>query len=245
MKSDALKFRTRFDDHLGRKVFHMLSGSVLTYLFVSELSRVQSVVLAFVGMMVVLPLDLLRLQWPALNKFAIKIYGPLMREGEEQRVSAQFYYALGIFWSVLVLPKTIAIQSILTLAWMDPAAALYGLRFGKNSWKKFLSSIFNIKNSPWINHLEHKSVEGSFAGFFAAFLAGVIAWTGPWAAYRIEGGLFWLPAIWVTLFSLIGAFVAMLAEMWPTQWDDNIGVPFWTGLIVWAVATVSGIPLSY
>jgi dolichol kinase len=239
------KLRSRFDDHLSRKIFHLLSGSTLAYLFVSELSRKESVFMMALGVLLTLPADILRLHWPALNRAAMRVFGPLMREGEEKSVSAQFYYVLGLLWAVLVLPKPIAIQAILTMAWMDPVAALYGLRFGKTSWKKFFVQKLRWRNSQWVGFLQNKSVEGSFAGFVAAFLAGVVAWTGPWAAYPMGQELYWLPGQYVALFSFLGASSAAIAEAWPSQWDDNVSIPFWCGLTVWAVTTILGIPMIY
>ncbi len=38
---------------------------------------------------------------------------------------------------------------------------------------------------------------------------------------------------------------AMVAEAWPSQWDDNANIPFWTGVFVWASALLLGIPFQY
>jgi dolichol kinase len=43
----------------------------------------------------------------------------------------------------------------------------------------------------------------------------------------------------------VGALVAVISEAWPSQWDDNAKIPFWTGLIVWAAALLLGLPLLY
>jgi HAD superfamily phosphoserine phosphatase-like hydrolase len=60
-----------------------------------------------------------------------------------------------------------------------------------------------------------KSVEGSLAGFFFAFLAG---------SFYIS-----------PLFALIGAVVAMFVEWLPLPVNDNILIPLFTGLALWAI----------
>ena len=60
-----------------------------------------------------------------------------------------------------------------------------------------------------------KSLEGSLAGFFFAFLAG---------SFYIS-----------PLFALIGAAVAMFIEWLPLPVNDNILIPLFTGLVLWAI----------
>ncbi len=237
--------KSRFEDHLSRKIFHMFSGTIIAYLFVSTLSRNQTIFAALVSVSILGAFDLLRLRWPRLNRFVLKIYGPLMRETEDERPSGQFYYLLGVGFAVLFLPKPIAIQSILTLAWMDPSAALFGRRFGRRSWTEILGKFFiHVRHFP--KSVASKTMEGSFAGLVAAMLAGVAAWTGPWAAYRMgDGPLHW-PETWqIILLSFVGGLSSMIAEAWPTQWDDNVNIPFWSGIFVWAAVKIIGLPVYF
>jgi dolichol kinase len=236
-----LKFKTRFDDHLSRKFFHMISGSIVALLFVFVFERPTAMIIVFVGSVILITLDFLRLRWGALNNLIFKIFGPLMREDESSNPSAQMFYVLGLSWSVIFLPKPIAVQAILTLAWMDPVAGIVGVRYGRSTWSSiFERLLINYKSVP--RSLGAKTVEGSLAGFCAAFVAGVVAWTGPWV--QMSSGESLATAQVVSL-SAFGAFVAVVAEAWPSQWDDNANIPFWTGLLVWALMIVMQLPVVF
>ncbi|MBS1983368.1 MAG: hypothetical protein JST16_04280 [Bdellovibrionales bacterium] len=228
--------RTRAEIHLSRKLFHVLSGTAIMLLFVNTFTRMESIVLMAMGAAIFVVLDLMRLSIPAMNRIALKVWGPLMREGEHTGPSAQLYYLFGLTWAVCVLPKPIAVQAILTLAWMDPMAAIFGIRFGRLRWNSVLHTSVS---------LGAKTIEGSCAGFLAGFLAGVIAWTGPWAAVSMNGGLWWPSPLRILILSSAGALVGLIAEAWPTQWDDNVNIPFWSGLAVWVVALLTGTPLRF
>lgn len=219
----------------------MASGTIVAYLFVNHFTRIESIILVLSVLGVHLLGDLARLFSPALNKIVLKIMGPLMRDEEEFKLSAQLFYIMGLSCAALFFPKPIAVQAILTLAWLDPIASLYGTKFGKITWKRALHTPFpHLTTIP--DRVGAKTIEGSAVGFIAAILAGIVAWTGPWAAYRAPSGLIWPGAAEVVIFSLSGAFAATLAEAWASQWDDNINIPFWTGFIVWAVALIIGYP---
>lgn len=237
--------KSRFDEHLSRKFFHVVSGTAVAYSFIFLLDRKTSAFLILLFTAVLALVDIARIRIAPLNAWVLKVYGPLMRTEENEQPSAQVYYLLGLCWALLALPKIIAVQAILTLAWMDPVAGAYGVRFGKTRWNSVFRYFIPEERQIPLS-LGAKTVEGSAAGFVAACLAGIIAWTGRWAAFPLETGrLRWPTPMEVIVMSLIGALVAVIAEAWPSQWDDNAKIPFWTGLIIWAAALLMGIPLSY
>lgn len=239
--------KSRFDEHLSRKFFHVIAGTLIAYLLGSSvLTRTQGAVMLVALMAVLVPLELLRFRMPALNNFIFRVYGPLMRKSERDQPSGQLFYLLGLAWALFFLPRVIALQAILILAWMDPIAALFGVRFGRVTWNSVFKKFFVGSRSLSIS-LGAKTVEGSAAGFLAAFLAGVIAWTGYWAAIpRNDGrGLWWPMPLQVLVMSVSGGLSAIVAEAWPSQWDDNVNIPFWSGLVVWVVALLWGLPLLY
>jgi|GEM_PF-1039084 len=239
------QLRTRFDDHLSRKIFHLLSGTVVAYAFIYLFGRHLSAVIVIFSTLVLASVDLARMRVALLNEWVLKLCGPLMRKNEEDQPSAQLYYMLGLCWAILILPKVIALQAILTLAWMDPIAGAYGVRFGKNRWNSIFKFFIPEERRIPLS-LGAKTFEGSFAGFIAAFLAGILAWTGRWASVPTpKGDLFWPSTSDIILLSLVGGLAAVVAEAWPSQWDDNAKIPFWTGLFVWAAALLLGIPLVY
>ncbi len=227
------RFLTKFDEHLSRKVFHVLSGTILAVLYAYVVPRREATLIALGLGLSMATLDFVRLRWKWLNELCFRVYGPLMREHEKNEASAQLYYILGMIWAVGVLPKTIGLQAMLTLAWMDPIAGLFGIKFGRTPWRRI---------APKVEELENKTVEGSLAGFLAAFLAGLLTWTGPWAAFPLEAGLRWPTPLEILVLSLVGAFVAVVAEAWPSQWDDNARIPFWVGIVVWCAAIITGVP---
>lgn len=236
--------RSRFDDHLSRKLFHAFTGSVIAYVFVSVFSRHQMFTIILGLFLFLLPFELGRLVSPRINRFVLKVVGPLMRQNELKEPSAQLYYFLGLLFAILFLPKVLAIQSILILAWMDPLAGLVGVRYGRRTWSDTLS-MFLVDGRKMPIDFGGKTLEGSFAGFCAAFAAGTVAWTGPWAMYTTEVGRVWPSVGVIFTFSLIGALVAVVAEAWPSQWDDNAKIPFWCGIALYAISSIWGLPLGY
>jgi dolichol kinase len=237
--------RTRFDEHLSRKFFHVVSGTLVAYLFLYAFDRKSAAFFIVVVTSLLVVLDIARIRMAFLNAWILKIFGPLMRSEESDQPSAQLYYLLGLCWAVILLPKVIAVQAILTLAWMDPVAGAYGVRFGKTRWNSVFRFFIPEERQIPLS-LGAKTVEGSTAGFFAALLAGIVAWSGQWAGFPLEAGELRVPTLLeISIMSGIGAGVAVVAEAWPSQWDDNAKIPFWTGLIVWAAALLLGIPLSF
>jgi len=236
--------KTRFDDHLNRKLFHIFSGSCFAYLFVAVFGRMDSILLVSFLFALSIPFEFGRFVWPKINDIVMKTFGPLMRQNEASEPSGQFFYFLGLLFSVAFLPRVLAIQAILILAWMDPIAGLVGVRYGKRGWSEVLSS-FMIGGRKVPIDFGGKTLEGSFAGFCAAFAAGTVAWTGPWAQYISQGAKVWPSSEMVFVFSLVGAMVAVIAEAWPSQWDDNAKIPVWCGVVLLVVSTIWGLPLGY
>jgi len=237
--------QSRSDEHLTRRLFHFLTGTVVAVLFAGFVSRKTGLSILGVITTLLIFMDLIRLKWKAFNNLVVKVLGPIMRKEEMYAPSAQLYYLLGLCFAVGTLPKVIAIHAIFTLAWLDPVAALIGVRFGRKTWRGFLGTLMGKRSKRMSIFLGAKTLEGSFAGFIMAFVAGVIAWTGPWAAVMVDGRLWWPDPEWVALMSFVGALTAMIAEAWPTQWDDNINIPFWTGLVLWGTAVLLNVPINF
>lgn len=235
---------TRSDQHLGRRIFHFVIGSVVALLFSGPVPRLTAMLTLLSLSVLLVFIDLVRLKCSWLNQLWIKVLGPLLRDDEKSEPSAQIYYLFGLCFSILFLPKAIAIQAIFTLAWLDPVAAIVGIRYGRRTWRGVFGIMLGRSKRVSVL-LGAKTVEGSFAGFVFAFVAGVVAWTGPWAAVMRGGVLWWPEPELVFALSLIGALTATLAEAWPTQWDDNINIPFWTGIALWASTILLNVPTNF
>jgi dolichol kinase len=239
-----MQLRSRFDDHLSRKFFHLISGTAVAYAFIYAVDRHTASLLVLSVTLVLVCIDMARIKVAVLNTWVLRFYGPLMRKEEETQPSAQLYYLLGLCWAILILPKVVAVQAILTLAWMDPIAGAYGVRFGKTRWNNVFRFFLPEERRISLS-LGAKTVEGSMAGFVAALLAGILSWTGHWASVEMPtGGLYWPSPTEVLAMSLVGGLAAVVAEAWPSQWDDNAKIPFWTGVFVWAAALLMGLPLQ-
>jgi dolichol kinase len=219
-------------------------GTLVVFLTLYVFDKKTSLILGFSISFILITFDLIRLMWPAFNRLILKIYGPLMRIEESHKPSGQMFYVLGLCFAVLFLPQVLAVQAILILAWMDPIAGLVGGRFGKTSWNSILNKIFSDARPEGLD-LGLKTIEGSLAGFLMAILAGISAWMLCEPQLNVQNNqISGYPFNTVVFaFSFLGALIAMIAESWPSQWDDNINIPFWTGLILWGTSIAWGIPL--
>ena len=105
--------------------------------------------------------DLLRFQWPAFNRFYIRMLGGFMRESEaHDKFNGVIGYLAGLWATLRFCPKDVAVMSVLLLSWCDTAASTFG-----RLWGKYTPRIRRGK---------------SLAGSIAAFVVGVVT-----------AGLFW------------------------------------------------------
>jgi len=119
-------------NELYRKLIHISSTVIpVLYYFTSK-----ELILGLVGTgtILMLLLDILK----AYSYFFENLYRRglnfILREEEKDFRKNLFtggtYYAIGIFLSLLVFPKEVAIFSILIMVWCDTMAALFGKKFG-------------------------------------------------------------------------------------------------------------------
>ena len=239
----GIVLRNRNESHLSRKIFHIFNGTLLFALYAWVFSEYWSIALFTGATFVLITLDYLRLRYPNLNRWSAQYLGAIMRENESLEMSAQTHFVLGVLFAICFFPKPVAIQMILTLAWMDPAAGIVGVNYGRRTWNSLFSDFF-LEFPKIPRALGAKTIEGSLAGLVAALAAGVVAWFGPWAEMAVGEGVFVHPETWQKVVLCVsGSVAAIIAEVWPTQWDDNAIVPFWTGLVVLATAVIIGAPV--
>lgn len=225
-----------FRRSLPRRIFHVLGGLLIVFLF-QTLDRSVAVKACLVALAFFGGLDLLRLVYPKLNSFIVRFYGPFMRDHEKsgRQLSGQFAFLLGASFCVCVLPRDVATYSLLILVCMDPVAGMVGSLYGRTRWTAVASRVFvNHRELGW--ELGPKTVEGSLAGFVVALLVGILFWMG-WVSVA--------PASFAWSAAFFGAVVATVAESWPSQWDDNLRIPLWTGIGLWAFGYAKAMPLSY
>ncbi len=139
--------------HIGRKVYHLAGGiGLLSLYFVFNRDRA---LLFYTGFfLLVLTLDLIRLNVPSINRFVLTKFSSFIRANEEHRLTGTAPYVLGIGLSLYLYRMDIAAAAICFLAFGDVAATTIGERYGRTK-------------------IGNKSLEGSLAFFAAAVLAGL------------------------------------------------------------------------
>lgn len=141
--------------------------------------------------------DLIRFNWPAFNKFYIRMLGGFMRESEaHDKFNGVIGYLAGLWMTLRFCPKDVAVMSVLLLSWCDTAASTFG-----RLWGKYTPRIRRGK---------------SLAGSLAAFTVGVVT-----------AGLFWgllAPLIDQSLNTGKNAFAFQGALTLPLQARDYFGL---------------------
>lgn len=117
---------------LYRKLIHVFSTVIpILYLFTSK-----EFLLGLVGFGTILMifLDILKAYTYFFENIYRKIFQFILRDEEkdfkQNLLTGGTYYAIGIFLSILIFPKEVAIFAILVMIWCDTMAALIGKKFG-------------------------------------------------------------------------------------------------------------------
>ncbi|MSQ21857.1 MAG: hypothetical protein EXR53_00905 [Dehalococcoidia bacterium] len=130
---------SRRDIHAPRRLFHMAAASLFPMLaLLLDQRTLLLLLLAVTGPFVLA--DVTRLRLPRLNLWWGKLFGPLLRHGEERRVTGASYILLGTLGAFVLFDKDVAVMAVLFTALGDPVAAMVGIRFpglplfGKSLW---------------------------------------------------------------------------------------------------------------
>ncbi len=199
-------------DELRRKSIHLASiGIPIAYYFVPRTASTRILLGVF---LVLLIIDLIRLQTPRYRWLVRQFLGDILRGHESRDLLASTYLILASLLTLYIVPQKQA--AICALAFMvvgDTAAALVGRRWGRT---RFFG----------------KSLEGSTAFFISCVAAGAIVLQLPPPAEHAIPALTW-PVM------LAGAFFATVFEALPIPLDDNFSVPLAAGI---AMMTLLGTP---
>ena len=114
-----------------RKISHWFI-LLVPFFYIFFLSREITLLLLAVAMSVVIVFELLRLKNDKLNQKLLKIFTGIYRETEAKNVSTLIFTLSGIFFTILLFEKEIALLAIFFLTFGDGFAALAGERFGKH-----------------------------------------------------------------------------------------------------------------
>jgi len=164
-------------------------------------------------------IELVRLCSQRANRAVLDFFKPIVRVGEESRLSGSSYYLIGCTISAIVFPKEIALLAILYLAFGDPVASLVGLLFGKRR-----------KNSP-LKDFYPKSLEGSIACFLVCFLLTVFVSFVLSRTKELNLGE-------RLAFAGLGGLAGSIGELIPFHTDDNLALPLVSGALLWLSASI-------
>lgn len=193
----------RSDLHLLRKLWHICTGSLGLFLFVtSEKSQkfwaVAVLVIAIIGFIV----DFVRNKSPFVNNLVLRVMGSLMRRSEKEGVSGLPFYALGISLALFFFSRDIAIVSSMFLVFSDPLSSFFGVLYGKDKI------------------LPNKSLQGAVAGFFTCYLITLF-----YAMNTTTLGTHLL------FFAIVSGVIGAASELVSAfNIDDNLTIPVLSGL---------------
>lgn len=140
--------------HIGRKVYHLAGGIGLLSLYY-VLGRDRALIFYAGFFLIVLMLDLIRLNVPPLNRFILTKFGSFIRANEEHKLTGTAPYVLGIGLSLYLYRTDIATAAVCFLAFGDVAATAVGERYGRTK-------------------IGSKSLEGTLAFVVAAVSVGLL-----------------------------------------------------------------------
>ena len=203
---------TRNQIQLFRKLYHMLNGAALAFLYLHLIKSHQTALwLIGIGGGFVITADLLRLYYQPLNRFVLKLTGPITRREEIHTYSSMVSFIIASFIAVLVFPPAIASLALLLLAFSDPAASIIGILYGE---EKFHNG---------------KSLQGSLACFAVAFITILIFVSNQHLA-----------SINFISIAFVGALATTVAELSIIKVDDNFSIPILGGAATWLALALLG-----
>lgn len=189
-------FKVRSDLHIARKLWHVLTISIIIIIY-HNLSREQAIVAYSVGAVICIGSDLLRQRFKLINRFFVALLGPFMRKHEVNSIAGTTYLVAGTLLVVLIFPKPIVKLTLMFLAVGDPIASYFGLRYGKD------------------RIVGKKTLQGSMAAFFACTLIAIF--------FFLSKGV--LPER-LLIVSILAGLIAAASELIPIgKLDDNFTFP--------------------
>jgi len=208
------RLKLRNDLHLARKIWHCGMGVTMALIYGLGTPKPLCVTLLLIAFVFFTGMEYIRLKVPSINKFAIKMMGPIMRSHEVEKISGTPFYVGSVLLSVIIFPKLIAILSILYLAFGDPISSIFGILWG-DLGPRFTNG---------------KSLIGTAAGMGICCVITFITML----LNSIPAG----PAI---LIALAGGLAGGGAEMIPLEIDDNFSIPIVSGLALWVTFLIFGV----
>ena len=206
-----MSLKGRNDIHLARRTWHVCSvfSIFVWYWFVSPK---QAAISAVIFGSVLIFFDVGRLYIPAFNRFFGWLFRPVIRESERNRVSGMTSMVVGLGLIIFIYPKNVVLLALLFLAFADPAASYFGIRYGKDKL------------------IGHKSLQGSLAALVVCFVTCVIYF------YALD-----LMRERLLIVSLLGGMIGAVSELLPIgRLDDNFVFPVLSATLLTGLFHVFG-----
>lgn len=194
-------FKKRSDIHGARKIWH-ITGVLALFLGYYTLPLFVSKIIILVLFLLCAGLDIYRLRNNNFNVLVTHYLRPIMRQSEINSLAGTTYLIAGVAILIYVFDPVITQLSLIFLAFADPIASYFGIRFGREKiWG-----------------------EKTLQGFLAAF--GVCAICSFLFLFIHDYNL-WRAVV----VSVIGGLIGSLAELIPVaKLDDNLTIPVASGL---------------
>lgn len=206
-----INLKQRSDLHLARKFWHMGGVSVIAALY-AYLPNSTALILLFSVTLIAITVDVVRLRWPPFNELMVSIMGPLMRKSEVDKLAGTTYLFTGVTMIALVFPHSIVLLTMLFLAFADPIASFFGIKFGKDK-------IFG-----------NKSLQGTLAAFVTCTILTYVFLS-----------THWLLVDRIYIVAILGGLIGALAELIPIgNLDDNLSLPVLSASALWVLFTLFG-----
>jgi dolichol kinase len=207
----TMEFKKRTEIHFARKLWHMGAVSTMAAIYAYAPEKL-SFFLLFLFWSLFVPLDFMRQKSPRLNDLLVHLFRPLMRDSELHRLAGTSYLLTGVGFIVLVFPRDVVLLTLLFLAFADPLASYFGIKYGKDK-------IFG-----------HKSLQGTVAAFVVCtVLCFVFFSTHNLLMDRL------------IVVSLLGGLIGALAELIPVgKLDDNLTLPAMSAFFLYLLFVLFG-----
>lgn len=206
-----MELKKRSEIHWARKIWHILGVCTVLLIYAYTPLWLAKILIA-AGWLAFVPVDFLRQRRPRLNEFLLHLFKPFMRESEAHGLAGTTFLLTGAAVVIFVCPREVTTLALLFLAFADPFASYFGIRYGKDK-------IFG-----------HKSVQGSMAAFMICALLTVL--------FLYTHGLLMDRVIIV---GLLGGLIGALGELIPVgRMDDNLTLPVFSATFLWILFSVFG-----
>lgn len=188
--------KQRSDVHLARKIWHFVGVLMVAAIYQSVTRQMAIQLLLFFSALFIF-VDVYRQKSEALNRFVLNSFSWVMRENEKKHLAGSTFMVVGMLTVVFLFSHSIVILSLLFLAFADPIASYFGIRYGKDR-------LFG-----------RKSLQGTMAAFIVCTIVA--------AVYFFANNLMTERLLIV---SILAGLSGAIAEVVPVgKLDDNLVLP--------------------